>query len=45
MTIKQELRSLAAERKRLLKRVAKIDLREGQLLARCEVAAKKQGAK
>jgi hypothetical protein len=45
MTPKQELRKLAGERKRLMRRVAKIDIRSGQLTARLEVAKKKEKSK
>jgi hypothetical protein len=40
MTIKQELRKLTGERHRLIARISNIDIREGQLLARINVAAK-----
>ena len=45
MTEKQEMRKLTAERKRCMARVAKIDIRTGQLAARMETKAKKGSVK
>lgn len=45
MTIKQELRSLAAEHKRLKKRIDRITIRQGQLLGRLNAQAQKQATK